>query len=69
VKSRRTVELSLASPRCCDRSLPDASALVFVNRQGNPIRQSSFHDNPWTPAVRVLAGDTVVTVYPLRQKF
>lgn len=61
-KSRRTVELEPGVAQLL-RPLVDgrkATALVFTNRQGGPIRQSSFHDNPWTPAVRALAGDTAV---------
>lgn len=59
-KSRRTIELEpgvAALLRSLIAGRPP-TALVFVNRQRNPIRQSSFHDNPWTPAVRALAGDT-----------
>jgi integrase len=39
-----------------------ANAFVFTNAQGNPVRQSNFHEQIWTPAVHVLAGDTRVEV-------
>jgi integrase len=39
---------------------PAPDDLVFVNRQGRPVSQSTFLVHVWQPAVRAFAGDVQV---------
>lgn len=58
-KSRRTVALSpetveLLTPLIKGRG---GEAYVFRNTLGGPVRHQTFHDNVWTPAVRLANGE------------
>jgi integrase len=58
-KSRRTVALSaetveLLAPLVKGRGGED---YVFRNTLGGPVRHQTFHDNVWTPAVRLANGE------------
>src|SRR5699024_5419572 len=58
-KSRRTIALA---PETVDllAELVDGKApgdLVFLNQKGGPVRHAAFHENVWSPAVRLANGE------------
>ena len=57
-RSRRTISLA---PETVDLLRPlaegrPASAWLFTNTAGGPVRHQTFHDNVWAPAVRLANG-------------
>lgn len=58
-RSRRTISIA---PETVDVLRPltedrPASAWVFTNARGGPVRLQTFHDNVWQPAVRLANGE------------
>lgn len=62
-KSKRSIRTIVFGRAVADALRPlvtdrPASAYVFTNSRGGPIRRSNFHGDIWLPALRTFAGDT-----------